>query len=163
MKNCTITTLFIKNIEIADGRAETIMVAMKQWIMENKVGFERCVGFGSDGASVMVGSKTGVATRMKAMNPFIVSTQNRFPEQETDLLNAMVIFDMQQLPTAATELANSGTAELEVLIKHYGEGKNGDHAPYVDSNACRDEWMLTKQLVAKNYPAMEMRPLWELL
>ena len=49
------------------------MDAMKQFVMENKVGFERCVWFGSDGASVMVGSKTGVATRMKAMNPFIVS------------------------------------------------------------------------------------------
>ena len=49
------------------------MDAMKQWVMENKVGFERCVGFGSDGASVMVGSKIGVATRMNAMNPFIVS------------------------------------------------------------------------------------------
>ena len=46
---------------------------MKQFVMENKVGFERCGGFGSDGASVMVGSKTGVATRMKAMNSFIVS------------------------------------------------------------------------------------------
>ena len=74
MNNCTTTTLFLKKtFEIADGRAETIMDAMKQWVMENKVGFERCVGFGSDGASMMVGSKTGIATRMKAMNPFIVS------------------------------------------------------------------------------------------
>ena len=73
MNNCTTTTLFLKNIELADGRSEAIMDAMKQWVMENKVGFERCVGFGSDGASVMVGSKTGVAARMKAMKPFIVS------------------------------------------------------------------------------------------
>ena len=67
----------------------------------------------------------------------------------------MVIFDMEQLPTGATELANSGTAELEVLIEYYGEGKNG-HAPHVDCNACQDEWMLMKQLVSKNYPAMQM-------
>ena len=74
----------------------------------------------------------------------------------------MVIFDMEQLPTVDTELANSGNAELEVLLDHYGEGKNG-HVPHVDCNACRDEWMLMKQLVSKNYPAMQMRPLWELL
>ena len=48
VNNCTTTTLLKKtHIEIADGRAETIMDAMKQWVMENKVGFERCVGFGS--------------------------------------------------------------------------------------------------------------------
>ena len=78
----------------------------------------------------------------------ISNLQNRFPEQETNLLNAMVIFDMEQLPTGATELANSGTAELEVLLEHYGEGKNG-HAPHVDCNVGRDEWMLMKQLVSK--------------
>ena len=37
------------------------------------MGFERCVRFGSDGASMMVGFNTGIATRMKAMNPSIVS------------------------------------------------------------------------------------------
>ena len=65
--------MFLKNIEITDGRAETIMDAMRQWVVENKIGFEKCLGFGSDGASVMVGHKTGVATRMKAVNPFTVS------------------------------------------------------------------------------------------
>ena len=49
------------------------MDSMKQWITANKIGFEKCLGFGSDGASVMVERKTGVATRMKAVNPFMVS------------------------------------------------------------------------------------------
>ena len=93
--------------------------------------------------------------REKFTEKLISNLQNRFPEQETNLLNAMVIFDMEQLPTGATELANSGTAELEVLIEYYGEGKNG-HTPHVDCNACQDEWMLMKQLVSKNYPAMQM-------
>ena len=100
--------------------------------------------------------------REKFTEKLISNLQNRFPEQETNLLNAMVIFNIEQLPTGATELVNSGNAELEVLIEHYGEGKNG-HAPHVDCNACQDEWMLMKQLVSKNYPAMQMHPLWELL
>ena len=73
VKDCTVSTLFLKNIQILDGRAETIMDAMKQWIDANKIGFEKCLGFGSDGESVMVGRKTGLATRMKAVNPFMVS------------------------------------------------------------------------------------------
>ena len=61
------------NHKIADGRAETIMDGMKQWVIDNKVAFEKYAAFWSDGASVVSGSKTGVTTRMKAVNPFIVS------------------------------------------------------------------------------------------
>ena len=43
------------------------------WTNEKKVNLVHLVGFGSDGASVMVGSKSGVTTRMKALNPFLVS------------------------------------------------------------------------------------------
>ena len=73
-----------------------------------------------------------------------------------------IIVDMEQLPTGATELAKSGTAELEIFLEHYGEGKNGC-VPHVDCNASKDEWMLMRQLVSKHYPAMQMHPLWELL
>ena len=52
VKNCTISTLFLKNIEITNGRAETIMNAMRQWVVENIIGLD-CLGFGSDGASVI--------------------------------------------------------------------------------------------------------------
>ena len=100
--------------------------------------------------------------REKFTDKLITNLQNRFPERETDLLNAMVIFDMQQLPTSPSELANSGTAELETLLQHYGEERNGT-APFVESDACRGEWMLMKQLVSKNYPSMQIHPLWELL
>ena len=100
--------------------------------------------------------------RAKFTEKLITNLQNRFPEQETDLLNAMVIFDMKQLPTSANALAVSGTDELETLLQHYGEEKDGT-APLVDSDACKGEWMLMKQLVSKNYPSMEMRPVWELL
>ena len=100
--------------------------------------------------------------REKFTEKLICNLQNRFPEEETNLLNAMVMFDMKQLPTSTSELALSGTTEHETLLKHYGEEKDG-MVPFVDSDACKGEWMLLKQLVSKNYPSMEMRPLWELL
>ena len=43
--------------------------------------------------------------REKFTDKLITNLQNRFLEHETDLLNAMVIFDMQQLPTSPSELA----------------------------------------------------------
>ena len=44
------------------------------WVGERNISLDRCVGFGSDVASVMVGIRSGVATRFKTVNPFIVST-----------------------------------------------------------------------------------------
>ena len=35
--------------------------------------FNRLMGFGSDGASVMIGRRTGIATRLKQRNPYLVA------------------------------------------------------------------------------------------
>ena len=100
--------------------------------------------------------------KVKFTEKLIRSLQDRFPDRETDLLNAMVIFDMQTLPTAATDLIDSGIEQLETLLRHYGVEKNG-YPPLVECDACHEEWMLMKQLVMKNYSTIEMRPLWELI
>ena len=42
---------------------------MKEWGLD----LSKCVAFGSDGCSTMVGSKSGVATRLKEASPFVVS------------------------------------------------------------------------------------------
>ena len=72
-------------------------------------------------------------------------------------MNALVIFDMQKLPTAATDLIDSGVEQLETLLQHYGLEKNG-HPPLVECDACHEEWMLMK-----HYSTIEMRRLWELI
>jgi hypothetical protein len=56
----------VTNIDIADGRAETICVAVMIWVKDKKIILEYLLGFGGDSVSVMVGSKSGVATRLKA-------------------------------------------------------------------------------------------------
>ena len=42
------------------------------------------------------------------------------------------------------------SAELETLLQHFGEEKKGT-VPFVKNDACREEWMLMKQVVSKNY------------
>ena len=72
--HCRTKTCFLANIDILNGRvAETIFEAVTSWANDKKVNLGHLVGFGSDGASVMVGSMSGVATHLKAVNPFLVS------------------------------------------------------------------------------------------
>ena len=73
VNQCHTKTCILANIDIVDGRAETIYDTILNWAGERNISLNRCVGFGSDGASVMVGIRSGVATRLKTVNPFIVS------------------------------------------------------------------------------------------
>ena len=61
-------TCFLKMVDIINGKAETIEQALLDTIPTNKI-----FSFGSDGAPVMVGKRTGVATRMKCHNSEMVS------------------------------------------------------------------------------------------
>ena len=57
----TIVTSFLKIVELSDGRAETVEEA----ILTMSGPLSGLVGFGSDGAAVMIGRNSGVATRLK--------------------------------------------------------------------------------------------------
>lgn len=46
------------------------MMAVKTWGLD----ILKCIGFGSDGASTMVGKSNGVATSLKKVSPFMTST-----------------------------------------------------------------------------------------
>ena len=65
VNQCHTKTCFLANIDIVDGRAETIYDTILNWAGERNISLNRCVGFGSDGTSVMVGIRSGVATRLK--------------------------------------------------------------------------------------------------
>ena len=66
VSHCRTKIYFVTNIDIADGRAETICVAVMIWVKDKKIILEYLLGFGSDSVSVMVDSKSGVATCLKA-------------------------------------------------------------------------------------------------
>ncbi|XP_076103623.1 zinc finger protein 862-like [Mytilus galloprovincialis] len=59
-------TSFLTLIDVPDGKADTLVAALKQFMTENQLPAHSFIGLGSDGAAVMVGKKTGVATQLKA-------------------------------------------------------------------------------------------------
>lgn len=58
--NMELKTTFLELIDLPDGKADTIMTSLKNFFTTHQLDTSRLIGFGSDGASVMVGRKTGV-------------------------------------------------------------------------------------------------------
>lgn len=71
---CRTKTCFLANTDIPDRRAVTIYDAIISWA---NVNLDKCVGFGSNSASVMLGSKSGVATHLKAMHVLVHCAAHR--------------------------------------------------------------------------------------
>ena len=65
--------VFGANVAIQDGKAATVYKAIVDFLEMKKIPMDKVIGFASDGASVMVGRKTGVTTLLKQANPFLIS------------------------------------------------------------------------------------------
>ncbi|KAL3891187.1 hypothetical protein ACJMK2_003450 [Sinanodonta woodiana] len=65
-------TEFVKDVELPDGKAETIYDAAKD-VIQTKLSLHNLVAFGSDGCNTMIGSKSGVATRLKDLKSNIIN------------------------------------------------------------------------------------------
>lgn len=61
------------NVHISNGQAATVTQIVKDILASHHVDEKKVVGFGSDGASVMTSENSGVATRLKRVNPFLIS------------------------------------------------------------------------------------------
>ena len=66
-------TRFLKVVSLLNGKAETIEQKLLEIIQTCKISLMKVAGFGSNGAAVMVGKKSGVATRLKAHNGEMIS------------------------------------------------------------------------------------------
>ena len=62
-------SVFLHITELEDGKAGTITKAILEFLATLNIPIERVMGFGSDGASVMVGRRAGVSTLLKQSNP----------------------------------------------------------------------------------------------
>ena len=71
--NAQVHTAFLKIIELTNGCAETIEQALMAYLDEKSIPMSRLVGFGSDGASVMTGRHSSVATRIRNRQPIVTS------------------------------------------------------------------------------------------
>ena len=68
-------THLIQNIEVKDGKAQTITDAIKVHVIDKKKipAASKIVGFGSDGAIVMTSKKEGVAGKLRRNSPFMLN------------------------------------------------------------------------------------------
>lgn len=64
-------TWFLKVVTLQDGKADTIEQKLVEVCQMCKISMTNILGFGSDGASVMVGKSSGVATQLNCHNEMI--------------------------------------------------------------------------------------------
>ena len=55
-----IKVLFAQNMNVVDGKANTIVAAITEFLQSLEIPAHKVVGLGSDGAAVMMGARTGV-------------------------------------------------------------------------------------------------------
>ncbi|KAJ7547597.1 hypothetical protein O6H91_08G093900 [Diphasiastrum complanatum] len=66
-------TSYLCLISLENENAEAIFGVIMEVVRESNLDIEKFIGFGSDGAGVMIGSVTGVVTRLKKSCPFLSS------------------------------------------------------------------------------------------
>ena len=71
--NGEVCTRFLDLIELPGGTASEIVETVLKVFTLRGIPLEKLCGIATDGASAMVGSRTGVTTQLKRKNPFIVS------------------------------------------------------------------------------------------
>ena len=63
--------MFAENRNVADG-ANTIVGAIRSFLNDHTVPYEKVAGLGSDGAAVMTGVHNGVGVQLKQVYPLLV-------------------------------------------------------------------------------------------
>ena len=64
---------FLANVELSHCDASSLYAAILNVLKDYGVSSSKCLGFGSDGASVMTGKENGVAALLKRVNPYLIS------------------------------------------------------------------------------------------
>ena len=68
-KSANVQVDFLKLIELSQGTAEVICDTVLTYLNNSALNLQRLAGGASDGAAVMIGSSTGVVTRIKGVVP----------------------------------------------------------------------------------------------
>ena len=98
-------TIFLGNIQIADGKAHSIIEKIKQLLVEFNIPHSQVIGLRSDGAAVMMGEKNGVAGLMKQQsNPFLQNVH--CIAHRLALVTSQAAKEVPDLKTYSTILSN---------------------------------------------------------
>ena len=68
-----INSYFLKMVKLDDGKANTIVAAITDYLKEIGISTSQLSSFGSDGAAVMIGRNAGVSTQLKILNPALIN------------------------------------------------------------------------------------------
>ena len=68
-----VATSYLTNVQVKDGKSETIYTEVKQCLADKNIRMEKVMGLGTDSAAAMVSDKNGLAGKLKADNPMMVS------------------------------------------------------------------------------------------
>ena len=68
-----VRSVFLNITELQDGKAATITEVILEILARLNIPIQTVMGFGSDGASVMIGRRAGVATLLKQSNPELIA------------------------------------------------------------------------------------------
>ena len=85
------------------------------------------------------------------MLKLIDNLKSRFPDGK--IITSFSIFDPQNLPSPA-DLPMYGCTEIDTLADHYSVSKESDGLelePLVDGDELKEEWVLFKQMISKNF------------
>ena len=69
--------VFLRIVDLFDGKAETIEKALLQFCDVAGIEMRKVMGFGSDGAAVMIGRVSGISTRLRVHNSVMISCSSR--------------------------------------------------------------------------------------
>ena len=111
-------TCFIKNITIEDPKSDAAVLfqALEGAMSDMGLDLKKILGFGSDGAAVMVGKKKGVATLLKAKSPHCINVHcmaHRF-----NLATSQASKDIPFIKQVESTLSD--------LYYHFGGSKSGN-------------------------------------
>lgn len=69
-----VSTSYLTNVNVKDGKSESIYTEVKKCLSDNKIKMEKVMGLGTDSAPAMISDKKGLAGKMKEDNPMLVSS-----------------------------------------------------------------------------------------
>lgn len=111
-------TFFFKNVTIKDPKsdAKVLFETLKKSLEEDGLPTNKIIGFGSDGASVMVGRHNSVSSKIKKLNPFCINIHCM--AHRLNLATSQASRNITFMKTVESTLSD--------LFKYFGGSKSGN-------------------------------------
>ena len=149
------------------ANAETITGLLLEELESDKLDVSKLTGFSSDGASVMVGKRTGVATRLREKNPCLINIHcvcHKLALSCADSNESIsFIKNMEIILRQLWQLFENSPKKMAIYLKTQKELKNitmGDKAQKVVSKrlkkACRTRWLSLESSVKAVFSEYEV-------